>query len=754
MASLLSGVGSALRARTPPRRMLDEVHGIASWRKGRSRLGIRGKLAVGFLVAIILPLALFALITLQSTQAALCAHADAAMRSRGEGLRAALDARRRALLDQVVSYGEWTALGAAVERRDRAWLEGNATTWVVDNSEITGAQVLTPDGDLVSAAGDFARRSLVGSPVVAAARATGRPGTDFRVLDGTLFIVGAGPIIDQGVPQPAARGLVVYGERLDRARLAELAAIVGVRQLDLFADGRLAASSARSAAATLPPGTPRGTTLTVGSDNVFFTELRDASGESQAVIALRVDSGLASVTGDVMQATATYALLVAVGISLLAAVVVARWLSQPLNELAQAARALAAGKLQQRVAITSRDEFGEVAAAFNSMAAKLSQVIAELRRSSDRDGLTGLFNRRAMFRTLAMEMARGRRYAAPFSILLIDVDDLKLINDAHGHPAGDRLLRQVSRLLAGHAREADLVGRIGGDEFMLILPETRPAAATALAERIRGGVAAQPYVTADGERIPLRLSIGAASFPEDGCGVSELVAHADAALYSAKHGAGSPARGWGEDLLRGEGATALAMLESLVLTVDHKDSYTRRHSEEVSGYALLIAERLGFAEERLRLVRLAGLVHDVGKIGVPRRILRKPGRLTPAELEVMRRHPLLGEHLVQGVPHGKEIGEAVAAHHERWDGGGYPRGLAGEAIPLLGRIIAVADAYSAMTSDRPYRAALSRETAIVELRAGAGRQFEPALVELLVAALEAAETIEAPELLAAAPPPG
>jgi len=198
-----------------------------------------------------------------------------------------------------------------------------------------------------------------------------------------------------------------------------------VRQIDVFADGRLAASSARSAAATLPPEAPHGTTLTVGSDNVFLTELRDASGESQAVIALRVDSGLASVTGDVMQATATYALLVAVGIALLAAFVVARWLSQPLNELAQAARALAAGELQQRVAITSRDEFGEVAAAFNSMAAKLAQVIAELRRSSDRDGLTGLFNRRAMFRTLAMEMARGRRYAAPFSILLIDVDDLK-----------------------------------------------------------------------------------------------------------------------------------------------------------------------------------------------------------------------------------------------------------------------------------------------------------------------------------------
>ena len=174
--------------------------------------------------------------------------------------------------------------------------------------------------------------------------------------------------------------------------------------------------------------------------------------------------------------------------------------------------------------------------------------------------------------------------------------------------------------------------------------------------------------------------------------------------------------------------------------VDNKDSYTHRHSDEVTEYALAIAAALGLSDETQRIVRVAGLLHDVGKIGVPGSILRKPGRLTSDEYEIMKQHTLLGELIIQEVPNLKEIRAVVGSHHERWDGSGYPRGLAGEAIPLLGRIMSVADAYSAMISDRPYRSSLTTDVAIAELRAGAGTQFDPTLVELFVEAVSRQHT--------------
>jgi putative nucleotidyltransferase with HDIG domain len=186
---------------------------------------------------------------------------------------------------------------------------------------------------------------------------------------------------------------------------------------------------------------------------------------------------------------------------------------------------------------------------------------------------------------------------------------------------------------------------------------------------------------------------------------------------------------------------AFGLIESLVTAVDNKDSYTRRHSDEVTKYALTLAEALGLSEATQQVLRVAGLLHDVGKIGIPDRILRKPGRLTPAEYEIVKRHPMMGETIIAAVPDLGEIRAAVVSHDERYGGGGYPYGLAGDQIPLLGRILAVVDAYSAMTTDRPYHKALSRDEAIVELRAGSGGQFDPDMVEVLIACIETSEDL-------------
>ena len=178
-----------------------------------------------------------------------------------------------------------------------------------------------------------------------------------------------------------------------------------------------------------------------------------------------------------------------------------------------------------------------------------------------------------------------------------------------------------------------------------------------------------------------------------------------------------------------------SLLDSLVNTIDHKDQYTKRHSEDVTTYALQLVAALGLSSETVNAVRVAGLLHDIGKIGVPDSILRKPGKLTPEEYEIMKGHVTLSSLIIHGLPHLNDILDAVAHHHERWDGKGYPKGLSGTDIPLLGRVMAVADAFSAMTLDRPYRAGLTVDEALCEIERGAGTQFDPDLAHLFAKSL-------------------
>jgi len=178
--------------------------------------------------------------------------------------------------------------------------------------------------------------------------------------------------------------------------------------------------------------------------------------------------------------------------------------------------------------------------------------------------------------------------------------------------------------------------------------------------------------------------------------------------------------------------TAFDVLDSLVTAIDHKDQYTKAHSLDMTNHALFLAQALGCSEETYNIVRVAGLLHDVGKIGVPDGILQKPGRLTPDEYEIMKKHVTLSALIIHDLPRLPDILDAVACHHERWDGGGYPNGLKGEEIPHLGRVMAIADAFSAMTLDRPYRMGMSLDEALAEMERGSGTQFDPDLVALFI----------------------
>ncbi len=374
------------------------------------------------------------------------------------------------------------------------------------------------------------------------------------------------------------------------------------------------------------------------------------------------------------------------------------------------------------------------------MRERAERLIVRLYDAARIDPQTELSNRHGFRELLDAEVERARRAARRMTVLVGNLDHLARVNDHQGHMGSHAALRRVARLLRDGKREADLVARVADTEFALILPDTGQDAAFALAEQLRGALREESAQ----EPVPITISFGLATYPEHGETAAALLRAADEALHAAETGGRNqtvrhtPAL---RALLRSrndarevEAERFVAVLLNLAEAVDLRFSGGARHCETVGRYAELMALELGLPEERVRRVRIAGMLHDVGKVGVPDSILRKPGPLTDEELATVRRHPELGAQILEH-PSLTDIREWVAAHHERPDGRGYPLGLSGDRLPLEARILAVADAYEAMTSDRSYRDSIGYARAREELRRCAGTQFDPRVVEALLSAL-------------------
>jgi diguanylate cyclase (GGDEF)-like protein len=363
-----------------------------------------------------------------------------------------------------------------------------------------------------------------------------------------------------------------------------------------------------------------------------------------------------------------------------------------------------------------------------ALAVQNAQLFGDAKSRADRDPLTNLFHHRYLKTRLDEEIKRSRFTNSKLVVLMMDIDNFKLVNDTHGHPAGDAALRMLTAVLLATCRGSDIIGRYGGDEFMIILPDTDVEAGMRIAERIEAEVAGRELDLDDGKSIPLRCSIGLASIPQDGGTPSEIIAKADAALYQSKRQGRPMARlQWvGRTQLRLEGN--FEPVSELLAALLNRDPATRSHLEHVNRLGKEFAELLNLPKSETQSLLLASVLHDIGKIAIPDQILRKPGKLLRDEYDLIRRHPQIGAMLIEHVPGFAEAANAVLHHHERYDGRGYPFKLAGEAIPLLARIVTLIDAFSAMVMDRPYHKGMSEVAALKELRKGAGTQFDPALV--------------------------
>ena len=391
--------------------------------------------------------------------------------------------------------------------------------------------------------------------------------------------------------------------------------------------------------------------------------------------------------------------------------------------------------LLQQLAAAASDSIGEAKAGRDLLeahlrlqehATRLERAVQIERQNATTDSLTGLLNGRGAHEALHASIDAATVEGKPVSVLLGDVDGFKLFNDTYGHIKGDEVLRLVADIFTRVCGNAGIAARYAGDEFLVILPNLGKQEAIELAQTVVEQLGQTEFQAAAGRFIPISMSIGVATYPEDSTSISSLIAIADSSMYAAKR----QVRRADVSVVSSVPETNFGVLEGLVMAIHAKDRYTKDHCDIVAEYAVKIAERLKLPEESKRALSIAGLLHDIGKLVIPDEILKKPGALTPDEYEVIKQHVRVGEALIREVPQLNEVQQAVSCHHERFDGSGYPRGLKGEEIPLLGRIIGVADTYSAMKLDRPYRKGLSTDRIIEVFIEGAGTQFDPDIARM------------------------
>jgi diguanylate cyclase (GGDEF)-like protein len=451
----------------------------------------------------------------------------------------------------------------------------------------------------------------------------------------------------------------------------------------------------------------------------------------------------ASWVADGNRSVVAAATAVLIGVGLTAAL---SWLLFRLRfgRLVKAAERIAAGDFTVAVSTRGGGLESRLGVAINGISASLADTTD--RATIDR--LTGVANRQALLAALFAEVERASRYERPLCVAFVDLDHFKAVNDSYGHAAGDTVLRGVAQTIAENLRTSDLIGRYGGEEFMLILTETNVEEGADLSEKLRKLVERLHFKVEGNADLSVTISIGIVGGAGQQLRMENLVRDADAAMYSAKslgrnqtyifeepdEDARVPrapisdiGRERAMEIGRRARDAATDMLTSFISPLPH---YRGQPSALIAAIVVAMARQLELPDAEVDRIRVAALLHDVGKVAVPDEILEKPAPLTSAEWRTVVQHPRIGQVILEHAAALKDAVPIILHHHERFAGHGYPYGLRGNEIPLGARIVAIADAYDAMTHDRPYKRAVTHDAAVAELRQHAGTQFDPELVTL------------------------
>ncbi|MFA5308093.1 MAG: diguanylate cyclase [Dehalococcoidales bacterium] len=386
----------------------------------------------------------------------------------------------------------------------------------------------------------------------------------------------------------------------------------------------------------------------------------------------------------------------------------------------------------------------EQLAAQMAMPLENSQLYVKAEKKARIDELTGLYNRRSLDEMIDSEISRHSRYGGSFSLAILDLDSFKTFNDTYGHLAGDGLLQEVGRNIKSAIRTSDYAFRYGGDEFAVLLPQTTIEAAMQVVERVRKQIASGT----NSDKIPVSASIGLANWPDDGISHTDIIASADVTLYRAKRNGGNlclyasgPPDGVEvenkpEDTEDSFCSKFSGIVRAFSDLVDSRSYYTLSHSKKVKDYAVALGKELNLDINEMKVIEYCAFLHDIGKVALDSELLNKLKELTPAEYQLMMRHPQVGADMVKNIPPLVPCIGAILHHHEWYDGSGYPDGLKGDEIPMEARLLTIADAFATMTSERSYSEVKTHEIALQEIQRKSGTQFDPKMAEHFVAIFE------------------
>lgn len=378
-----------------------------------------------------------------------------------------------------------------------------------------------------------------------------------------------------------------------------------------------------------------------------------------------------------------------------------------------------------------------------------AKTIELIQTQSITDELTKLKNHR-YFQDTANEWIKEKKYPR-FGLAMIDIDQFKIYNDLYGHASGDVALKRIAEIIQTVTTETEMLVRYGGEEFVVLFPDCSVEEVYKRAERIRETVEDEFLLSKDIREF-LTVTVGISNYTVNGSTLEELITKADKAVHQGKQSGRNKTIIYREENDNSININSevqqkikdafLSSIYALAATIDAKDHYTYGHSSNVSVLSAALAKKAGFSAEQIELVKNAGLLHDIGKVGIPESVLSKPGLLTDDEYVTMQGHVVQSINIIKHIPNLIDTVPAVISHHERYDGAGYPRGIKGKSIPILGRVICIADSFDAMTTDRPYRKGLSLEQAVYELKKNSGTQFDPSLVKIFIAMVTSGEILE------------
>ena len=677
------------------------------------RWNVRNRLMLAFVAVAVIPLVVFGMLVYSRTERALREVERGQIDAQTTGARAVLRQRVVEERAHIRDYSVWDEFHAALIDRRLGWIRNNVTGWVPANSATNMVVVYGRAGETVERGGDSVSGSLWASELVQAAR-RGRTGARLASLDGRLYVLSAAPVVAQTYGARAA-GVLVFGQAVTSDVLDSVNRFTGgLGRLAVYSSGEV---SAKDYAA--------GQVFTEGDYLSQLVSLEDGSGAT--VAQLKVSVPRESFTGALAEINAITiaAFSVALLVALVMGLVVAQTISEPLHRFAAAATAMARGDLRQELPTQRRDEIGSVAQAFNSMSERVATRIDELSRKTQTLALE-ISNLSAFGATLTQTPdphAELRRLADMIRAMLdADTASVFLVYDGHTtraafsggprcavpSPAADELAAWVVQhegsLQVGDAETDEHLGALARAtnqlRSFLVVPLARQEGVV--------GALAVGFCDAhefDSEELPLLTTIGG----------QIAIALQNAEAFEKL------------DRMYLETVTALAA------AMEAKDQYTASHADSLSAMAVAVGGRMGLSDGELRMLRYAAVLHDIGKIGIPGSILNKPEALTREEFDTMAQHTIIGERIISRIDYLVPIARIIRSAHERWDGTGYPDGYEGEKIPLASRILLVCDAFDAMTTDRPYRRALSVDTALGELARHAGTQFDPRVVDVFLA---------------------